>query len=41
MIVNQREFYIWKLEKWWVCFNAPDFHPENRIHLFGNWFWRI
>ena len=40
MIVNEREFFIWKLEKWWVCFNSPDFYPENRIHLIGNWFWR-
>lgn len=41
MIVNEREFYIWKLEKWWVAFNSIDFMPENRIHLFGNWYWRI
>jgi hypothetical protein len=41
MIVNEREFYIWKLEKWWVAFNALDFRPENRKHLFGNWYWRI
>ncbi len=40
MIVNEREFYIWKLEKWWVAFNSPDFMPENRKHLFGNWYWR-
>jgi len=41
MIVNEREFNIWKLELWWVCFNNAEFYPEGRIHLIGNWFWRI
>ena len=41
MIVNEREFHIWKLELWWVCFNSAQFYPEGRIHLIGNWFWRI
>jgi hypothetical protein len=41
MLVNEREFYIWKLEKWWVAFNHIDFMPKNRKHLFGNWYWRI
>jgi hypothetical protein len=40
MIVSEREFYIWRLEKWWVAFDNIDFRPENRKHLFGNWYWR-
>jgi len=39
--VNSREFYIFKLEKWWVLFNKEEFRPQNRIHLCGNWYWRI
>jgi hypothetical protein len=41
MIVNEREFYIWKLEKWWVAFNLEEFKPKDRKHLIGNWYWRI
>ena len=41
MIVNEREFYIWKLEKWWVAFNIEEFQPKGRKHLIGNWYWRI
>ena len=40
IIVNKRRFYIWKLELWWVAFNKVEFHPEDRKHLIGNWFWR-
>jgi hypothetical protein len=40
MIVNARDFYIWRLEKWWVAFNNKDFYPEGRKHLIGNWFYR-
>jgi len=35
-----REFYIWKLEYWWIALDNPQFYPEDRIHLFKNWFWR-
>ena len=35
-----RFFYIWKLEYWWIAFENPHFHPDNRKHLKGNWFWR-
>jgi len=38
--VNERRFYIWKLELWWIAFDKVEFHPENRKHLTGNWFWR-
>ena len=38
--VSQRSFYIWKLELWWIAFNSPQFYPDRRKHLFGNWFWR-
>lgn len=41
MIVNEREFYIWKLELWWICFNHIDFYPKGRKHLIDNWFWKI
>ena len=41
MIVSERKFYIWKLEKWWVAFNLEEFKPEGRKHLIGNWYWRI
>lgn len=40
VIVSQREFYIWKLEKWWVAFDLPQYQPKGRKHLFGNWYWR-
>ena len=39
--VNQRGFYIWKLERWWVAFNTIEFRPAKRKHLIGNWYWRI
>ena len=39
--VAQRRFFIWKLELWWIAFDDNAFHPKNRIHLTGNWFWRI
>jgi hypothetical protein len=38
--INQREFRIWKLEKWWVAFNSPQFEPEGRIKIGGSWYWR-
>lgn len=38
--INERIFYIWKLEFWWIAFNSVEFHPENRKHLGRNWFWR-
>jgi hypothetical protein len=38
--VNEREFYIWKLEWWYVAFDKAEFYPEDRIHLFKNVFWR-
>lgn len=38
--VAQRRFYIWKLELWWIAFDAPQFYPEDRNHIKGNWFWR-
>lgn len=36
-----RKFYIWKLEYWWIAFDSPQFYPEGRIHIIGDWFWRI
>lgn len=39
--VNERLFYIWKLEWWWVAFNSVEFEPENRKHLFKNVYWRL
>jgi hypothetical protein len=41
IIVNERQFFIWKLEYWWVAFNSPEFYPNNRKHLKGNWFLRL
>ena len=38
--VAQRRFYIWKLELWWIAFDSPQFYPEDRSHIKGNWFWR-
>jgi len=38
--VAQRRFYIWKLELWWIAFDSPQFYPEDRNHIKGNWFWR-
>ncbi len=35
-----RRLYIWKLELWWIAFDSPQFYPEGRAHLKGNWFWR-
>lgn len=40
VVVNERQFYIWRLELWWVAFNAVEFYPENRKSLGHNWFWR-
>ena len=39
--VAERRFYIWKLELWWIAFDDDAFYPKNRVHLIGNWFWRI
>jgi hypothetical protein len=39
-IVSQRKFFIWKLELWWIAFDSPQFYPDGRKHLKGNWFWR-
>ncbi len=39
-IVNERRFYIWKLELWYVAFNDSQFYPDCRVKLKGNWFWR-
>ena len=38
--VAQRRFHIWKLELWWIAFDLPEFYPEDRNHIRGNWFWR-
>ena len=38
--VSERRFFIWKLELWWIAFDHPQFYPEGRKHLRGNWFWR-
>ena len=38
--VAQRRFFIWKLELWWIAFDSPQFYPDGRKHLKGNWFWR-
>ena len=38
IIVAEREFFIWRLEKWWVFSN---FYPEHRKHLKGSWYWRM
>jgi hypothetical protein len=38
--IAEREFFIWKLEYWWIAFDKEEFHPEGRIHIKGNWFWR-
>jgi len=38
--VAQRRFYILKLELWWIAFDSPQFYPESRKHIKGNWFWR-
>jgi hypothetical protein len=38
--VAQRRFYIWKLELWWIAFDSPQFYPDGRKQLKGNWFWR-
>jgi len=39
-VVSERQFYIWKLEFWWVAFNALEFYPKDRKPLGHNWFWR-
>lgn len=39
--INERKFYIWKLELWWVAFDLAQYRPYNRKHLIGNWYWRI
>lgn len=39
--INERKFYIWKLEWWWIAFDKECFYPENRVHLFNNIFWRL
>lgn len=39
--INERQFYFWKLELWWIAFDAIEFYPENRKHLYGKIFWRI
>lgn len=39
--INERKFFIWKLEVWWVAFDLEEFYPENRKHIIGNLFWRI
>jgi hypothetical protein len=38
--VNKRVFRIWKLEKWWVAFDSPEFEPEGRSKIGGSWYWR-
>ena len=40
LISAQRRFFIWKLELWWIAFDDPEFYPEDRSHIKGNWFWR-
>ena len=39
-VINERRFQIWKLELWWIAFDNPQFYPDGRIKLKGNWFWR-
>lgn len=41
MIINERTFYLWRIEFWWVAFDKKEFYPKQRIHLFRNLFWRI
>ena len=41
MKVAEIKFNIWRLEKWWVFRNDPAFYPKGRMHLIGNWFWKI
>ena len=41
LVVNERLFYIWKLELWWVAFDLLQYRPGNRRRLIGNWYWRI
>lgn len=38
--VRKRRFFIWKLELWWVAFDLPQFAPEGRTLIKGNWYWR-
>ena len=38
--VSEREFFIWKLEWWWVFLDKPEFYPKDRLHLTGKLFWR-
>jgi len=38
--VAERRFFIWKLELWWIAFDKAEFHPPERSHIKGNWFWR-
>jgi hypothetical protein len=38
--VAQRRFYIWRLELWWIALDSPQFYPDDRKHIRGNWFWK-
>ena len=41
LTVSERQFFIWKLEFWWIAFEAPEFYPDGRTHIKGSWFWRV
>ena len=35
-----REFYVWRVELWWIFLSNPQYYPKGRKHLFGGLFWR-
>ncbi len=39
-IICERQFFIWKLEYWWVFIDKPEFRPKGRTKIRGNWYWR-
>lgn len=41
MNTSEREFYIWRLEYWWIAANLPIYYPIGRIHIIGPLFWKI
>lgn len=40
-VVADLVFHIGKIEKWWIAFNDPQFRPQGRKHLIGNWYIRV
>jgi hypothetical protein len=40
VVVSERIFAIWRLERWWVFLRKPPYYPKYRKHLYGKWFWR-